>query len=77
VGYGDIYPKNPIGNLLIVLSNISICIIFGVFARSVIKSFQNYNQISINLKAQIKMLKEYFKIKRVSNELGRRIRRFI
>ena len=57
MGYGDVYPKNPIGNLLIVLSNISICIIFGIFARSVIRAFQNYNQINTNLKTQVKMLK--------------------
>ena len=50
VGYGDIYPKNPVGNFLIVLSNISICIIFGIFARTIITAFSNYNKIANSLK---------------------------
>ena len=77
VGYGDIYPKNPMGNLLVIISNIGICIIFGLFARTVINAFQDYNQVNRNLKHTIRSLKTYFKVKRISKELSQRIRRFV
>ena len=77
VGYGDIYPKNPWGNLLVVISNISICIIFGVFARSVITAFQDYSQINTKLTYTLRLLKEFLRARRVSKQLTLKIRRFI